>query len=204
MTIRFVPITIGGGAGREGRLETRPGNAKDRRPFGAPVFWHIALRRERMAGATGLEPATSGVTGRHSNRLSYAPAVSLPGQHPVGDGARLRPPVGPVKRRNSTFFPSLRRRLWKNTHVPLAATAAALGFSPSKDDRGIRRRTVRNFNSPPEAPRTAGRDDRSPRAPRRETPSASRDARAERISTSYQRGFPMCLRRSRGWAKRAS
>jgi hypothetical protein len=25
-----------------------------------------------MARATGLEPATSGVTGRHSNRLSYA------------------------------------------------------------------------------------------------------------------------------------
>jgi hypothetical protein len=27
----------------------------------------------RKAGATGLEPATSGVTGRRSNRLSYAP-----------------------------------------------------------------------------------------------------------------------------------
>ncbi len=27
-----------------------------------------------MARATGLEPATSGVTGRHSNQLSYAPA----------------------------------------------------------------------------------------------------------------------------------
>src|SRR5690606_37058338 len=43
----------------------------------------IAKRQERfskelilreMAGATGLEPATSGVTGRHSNQLSYAPA----------------------------------------------------------------------------------------------------------------------------------
>jgi hypothetical protein len=26
-----------------------------------------------MAGQTGLEPATSGVTGQHSNRLSYYP-----------------------------------------------------------------------------------------------------------------------------------
>ena len=29
---------------------------------------------KRMAGATGLEPAASGVTGRRSNQLSYAPA----------------------------------------------------------------------------------------------------------------------------------
>ena len=32
-----------------------------------------------MAGATGLEPATSGVTGRRSNQLSYAPGCSTEG-----------------------------------------------------------------------------------------------------------------------------
>ncbi len=30
--------------------------------------------RKEMARVTGLEPATSGVTGRHSNRLSYTRA----------------------------------------------------------------------------------------------------------------------------------
>ena len=31
--------------------------------------------REKMARVTGLEPATSGVTGRHSNQLSYTRAM---------------------------------------------------------------------------------------------------------------------------------
>ncbi len=31
------------------------------------------------AGATGLEPAASGVTGRRSNQLNYAPAWDTPG-----------------------------------------------------------------------------------------------------------------------------
>jgi hypothetical protein len=35
-----------------------------------------------MTGATGLEPATSGVTGRRSNQLSYAPAQARGKQPP--------------------------------------------------------------------------------------------------------------------------
>jgi hypothetical protein len=31
----------------------------------------------KMAGATGLEPAASGVTGRRSNQLSYAPVLGI-------------------------------------------------------------------------------------------------------------------------------
>src|SRR5206468_3798201 len=36
--------------------------------------WRRWMRRD-LAGPTGLEPATSGVTGRRSNRLNYDPAV---------------------------------------------------------------------------------------------------------------------------------
>ena len=43
-----------------------------------------------MAGATGLEPATSGVTGRHSNQLSYTRIGS--GLEDEGLGATA-PPV---------------------------------------------------------------------------------------------------------------
>ncbi len=40
------------------------------------------LGEEEVAGATGLEPATSGVTGRRSNQLNYTPAGVL---HLVGE-----------------------------------------------------------------------------------------------------------------------
>ena len=40
-----------------------------------------------MAGTTGLEPATSAVTGRRSNQLSYVPtAKSMPCAQPQWDG----------------------------------------------------------------------------------------------------------------------
>ena len=38
-------------------------------------------RALRVTGLTGLEPATSGVTDRHSNQLSYSPNVSPPPPH---------------------------------------------------------------------------------------------------------------------------
>ena len=41
-----------------------------------------------MARVTGLEPATSGVTGRHSNRLSYTRASTPHAQKTCGGVAR--------------------------------------------------------------------------------------------------------------------
>jgi hypothetical protein len=48
------------------------------------------------AGATGLEPATSGVTGRRSNQLSYAPSggtgsMATPRAQPILRVGRLDP-----------------------------------------------------------------------------------------------------------------
>ena len=46
--------------------------------------------RREMAGATGLEPATYGVTGRHSNQLSYAPAFHAKGAGLGGASAQVK------------------------------------------------------------------------------------------------------------------
>jgi len=49
-----------------------------------------------MAGATGLEPATYGVTGRHSNQLSYAPAFHAKGVGLGSPFAQVKEALGPA------------------------------------------------------------------------------------------------------------
>src|SRR5205823_8531492 len=53
------------------RLERKRGFAADWRAATADRL--PDRKASGVAGATGLEPATSGVTGRRSNQLSYAP-----------------------------------------------------------------------------------------------------------------------------------
>ncbi len=38
----------------------------------------VGNKRKNVAGTTGLEPATSDVTGRRSNQLNYVPAFCQP------------------------------------------------------------------------------------------------------------------------------
>jgi hypothetical protein len=65
--------------------------------------WSRRVRAGKMAGWTGLEPATSDVTGRRSNQLNYHPAKVVWGQPQRKEsagpgwwavqGSNLRPPV---------------------------------------------------------------------------------------------------------------
>src|SRR5947209_1087156 len=70
-----------------------------------------------LAGATGLEPAASGVTGRRSNQLSYAPA---------GNGADLRRAWGQVKA-SARAVPGSGARLTRRL-PPLACRRAGPGY----------------------------------------------------------------------------
>ena len=57
----------------------------------------------KVARLTGLEPATPGVTGRYSNRLSYNRA-SFADRCLRGVGGEIRCPAGRVKRFRDEFF----------------------------------------------------------------------------------------------------
>lgn len=71
-----------------------------------------------MAGATGLEPATFGVTGRHSNQLSYAPAaVPFCGR---AKGADVGEPPRQVKQHAATYW-----------GAPGSVPPGAAGFRPN-------------------------------------------------------------------------
>ncbi len=47
------------------------------------------IKQLKMARVTGLEPATSGVTGRHSNQLSYT-RILFSNQFIIGTRGRVR------------------------------------------------------------------------------------------------------------------
>lgn len=109
-----------------------------------------------MAGVTGLEPATSGVTGRHSNQLSYTPAGPYRTARCLSAAPRsvlvsgeLGEAFGEVKRPFPTFVPAggasagkprnpheIERkfpfglRLWTASAAAPAASAAALPANP--------------------------------------------------------------------------
>ena len=70
----------------------------------------LSLRRARqtiegMARVTGLEPATSGVTGRHSNRLSYTRALTPQTRRVASLSGELRGSAAGVKRPATAFDP---------------------------------------------------------------------------------------------------
>jgi hypothetical protein len=70
-----------------------------------------ALQR---AGATGLEPATSGVTGRRSNQLSYAPKGGrVAARRGLSQGRWIRSLKVPGERRVGLI--TMPRRGWPQT-----------------------------------------------------------------------------------------
>lgn len=66
-----------------------------------------------MAGVTGLEPATSGVTGQRSNLLSYTPASPRWGSRRVLDGSTH------VKQMKHPLAQPLRRATEESERTPI-------------------------------------------------------------------------------------
>lgn len=59
-------------------------------PLGRSENCETGKLLKRLAGTTGLEPATSDVTGRRSNQLNYVPACCI--GYKNGNMARRREP----------------------------------------------------------------------------------------------------------------
>jgi hypothetical protein len=76
-----------------------------------------------MAGATGLEPAASGVTGRRSNQLSYAPEKARIFGLSCGSG-EIRPVPREVK--TGVNRPPIRNNLHLPTMTFLTSTWSQL------------------------------------------------------------------------------
>ena len=113
-------------------------------------FDHLQNFTEEMAGATGLEPATSGSTVRSSNQLSYAPTVRentserrrycidclLPPQVKIKGSSHPGATRGPSKIRAKQDSPpqntggAIRRRLRTSPPRRLAENMGNRGFEP--------------------------------------------------------------------------
>ncbi len=111
-----------------------------------------------MARVTGLEPATSGVTGRHSNRLSYTRAPTLPKGRSRRSGWIRSKPVS-VKRREMLFQPSRR----PNRSAPVKRDGRRSEKPPRPSRRPARRAanngncTLRHRSEGPKRPPRSGR-----------------------------------------------
>ena len=97
-------------------------------PCGAALARNVAkvlhlqtVADECVTGATGLEPATSGVTGRRSNQLSYAPVGGTVWQ------PRIRTEAGPTSDPQTAFDPD---RNWPEKRVFAWASTVQPGGGP--------------------------------------------------------------------------